>query len=220
MAAGESMSPDDYATALVALNQVLGGLSTEKLAVYGLQHTQFPFTALLAGYTMGVGGTWATPARPVRVEAATATSGSFRQPMDVITFSEYAAILDPMGTSAILPKKLAADNAYPLLNIRAWPVPAGGGMAEVHYWQAITNYVATTDNVDLPPGHERMLKFLLALDLATSYGVPASIVQGLVSQAQDAKGDVLRLNESIVGPPAQPSEPGNPPQGPPAAPVS
>ena len=100
-------------------------------------------------------GSFNTSVRPVKVTGASSVSGNFRQGMEVISFEEYGQIDDGSGLTAALPSKLAADNAYPLVNLRVWPIPNQPSSIEIHSWQPIASFASLADTINLPPGYER-----------------------------------------------------------------
>jgi hypothetical protein len=146
---------------------------------------------------MGVGGTWGTTARPVKIKGATARSTVFENGLTVLPMAQFeAAVRNPTGRSDILPSLLGEDAAAPLKNIRIWPPPAANASIEISFWIPLTAFVNLTDTVSFPvPGYELALIGELALTLAPGYGRP--VTAELAGNAQRAKQRIIALGGQV-----------------------
>lgn len=208
IAPGELPTTAEQSDAFLRLNQMIKSWAIEKLTIPQYAHTSFTPTAGITAYTLGTGGSFATAARPIRVTGATSVSGNFRSAVEVMSFEKFGAtVADPMGSSAVLALKLAADGAYPSINLRVFPVPAPGpGSLLIDYWTALAAFATVGDTVNLSEGIEDALHFNLAIALYPQYARAGGIDPVLASNAQNSKAALVALNADILGltpPPAQ-----------------
>lgn len=201
IAPGEGITTAEQTDAFLRLNQRLAILSTQQLAAYNVVHQGFQLVPNTTDYTLGTAGSFVSAATPVRVTGASGVSGAFKGSIEVLSFDALAArASNPRGVTAALPELLAADNAWPAINIRVHPIPSGApGMLWLDFWTALVQFAAVGSNVSLPPGYELMLVKLLAVDLYPQYARPGSTIEIIAAQAQAARGEVAALYASILG---------------------
>jgi hypothetical protein len=197
---GRLISVPEQTDAFLRLNQMLLQWSLEQLMVYTVEHDSLSLTAGTASYTVGTGGSLASTANPVRITGASSVAGNFLQAMRLMSFAEFTAELkDDLGAATVLATALAADNAWPSINIRVYPMPAPNpGTLLLDYWTALTAFTAVTETVNLPPGFEDALHFNLALRLYPEYvnggTPPLAVVEG---NARSSKMAIVALNAQI-----------------------
>lgn len=192
LAAGETLSAEDLADSLDALNDMLDGWRADSLMVYALRDESLTMTGA-ASYTVGTGGDLNTD-RPVRIESAYWRSGSTDYPLRIAPAGQWNAITDKSTTGT--PDWLYYDAANPLGVIRLHPSPSDG-VLHVSTWVPLLS-VAATDDIDLPPGYREMLVYQLAMRLAPEYGksAPAEVV-AMASAAKDRVG-VINFRAPIM----------------------
>lgn len=207
VAPGENLTTAESADGLLRLNQLIASWSIEQLTVPNMLHTQFTLTAGTSVYTLGTGGTLVTAARAIRVTGAASISGTFRQPVEVMSHDKFAAtVQDPLATTSVLALKLAADGSFPSLNLRVFPVPATSpGFLLLDYWSALTAFAALSDTVSLPEGFEDALHFALAVRLYPQYARAGGMPPELLGNATMTKNAIQKRNMDILGmaPPQQ-----------------
>lgn len=192
LAAGETPSTDESNDALAALNAMIEAWDTQHVAVYTIRDETFPLIAAQQSYTIGSGGNFDTD-RPVKIEAANIITSGLTIPVKIINSIQWAAITEK-GLSGTLPLQLYNDNAYPLATLKLWPKPSGTPSLQLFMWQKIAGTLALLDNIALPPGYLKAVRYNLALDLAPEFGRP---VDPIVAQtAQAAKAALGGLNAS------------------------
>lgn len=198
---GETITPAEQADAFLRLNIMIGNAAIEQLTLPQMAHTLFAVSAGVTSYTLGVGATMVTASRPIRVTGAASVSGNFRQPMEVMSFEKLAATTqDAIASASVLALKLAADNGYPLINLRVFPVPAPTpGSLWLDYWTAMAQFAAVGDTVVLPPETLNWLHWGLAVELFPQYSRPGSSLELIASRAQQSKAALVQLNQSILG---------------------
>ncbi len=169
----ETISTTLRDNALAVLNQLLSSNSAERLMGYLVVHQTFTVTAGTAKYTVGTGGTLVSSARPVAITGWDSASGNFSTGSEPISFDALRKLKqNPTSRRSQLPEALAADQAYPSINIELFPVPdTSPGSLTLDYWSPLTA-VAYTDNADsLPDGWQRYLVLGLAHELQPRYPI-------------------------------------------------
>lgn len=211
-----AIAPGDLNTALelsdafLRLNQLIKSWATEQLMAPSMTHQSFTMVAGTDVYTLGVAGTLVTALRPLRVTGASSRQGNFRSSMHVMSFDQFAATIDdPMSSATVLAKVLAADGAFPSINLRVYPMPATApGALWLDFWAALPAFVAQTDAINLPEGWERALGYNLSVDLYPQYGRAGGIDPTLLGLAQTSKAALAKLNADILGAPQAPPQGG------------
>jgi hypothetical protein len=200
---GRTIATTEQTDAFARLNMMLDEWSSEQLMVPNVVHQGFTLTANYSGYTLGVGGTLTTSAQPIRVTGAASVWGAgFRSAVKVVSFDKFdAEIEDPLSTTAVLAKVLAADGASPLINLRVFPTPAASpGTLYLDYWTALAAFVTVGDTVSLPVGFDDALHYNLALKLYPLYARPGTTALELITrQAAASKAKIAELTAAILG---------------------
>ena len=188
---GESMAAASQTDAYNALNNMLESWWLQRLAVYQIYKETFSLVANDGEYTIGASGNFNTT-RPVKIDSAQIRENSIDYVMQQIESAEYASIMNKSVTSNI-PNLFYYDNAYPLATIYLWPVPSAANSIILNTWKQIRAFTAVTNDVTLPPGYERALKYNLAMEIAPLFGVePTSMVARI---ARESLADIKRNNE-------------------------
>jgi hypothetical protein len=189
LASGESPSAAEATDGLSALNSLLDSLSTEELMIPNKVREVFALTPAQAAYTMGTGGAFNT-SRPQAIEEAALLFDTSEIPVKVIGKEEYASIVLKSVQSTI-PAYVYPDGAYPLTTLTLWPVPSIAYSLVLYSWKPLSQ-VTLNGTVSLPPGGERMLKYLLAIEMSPEYG--KALTPDLVALANEAKASFKRMN--------------------------
>src|SRR5262249_27619726 len=152
-AAGRGASPSQLTDAFGALNRMIDAWSLQRLMVYTIQPTRYSLAVSKPSYTIGPGGDFNTPSRPVRIDDANYVfpSGLLGQ-IKLLSQAQWADKALPVIASTV-PTELYYDNAYPLGKIYLWGYPTAGGQLELYTWQVLTQFAAQTDTVVLAPGY-------------------------------------------------------------------
>ena len=190
--ANEGMSTDDYADALLKLNQMMASWATSRATVYALKKETRSCTSGTASFTMGPSGD-IDSVRPVKIESAAAVqSTGWRQPLAVLTKPEWTAEVKDEAATAASPERIYPDYQSPLCTIQLHPKPNATVTVEINSWQQLNAFATTLDTVALPPGYELALWTNLAIKLAPSYGRP--VTQEMAANAADALSHISSLN--------------------------
>jgi len=125
---GQQPNPEESATALIVLNNLLGEMSTQHKAVYIIDQKQFQLQSGKACYTMGPSPTADfNTERPVKIQSAGVIyddpQQGLRKMLKLVSSKEFALIMEK-GSSALQPLVLYNNNEYPLTTLCIWPAPA------------------------------------------------------------------------------------------------
>lgn len=187
----KTMEPaaDEISDAVDAINAMLSSWSNSGLFVSGRTWETFNLVGNQSAYTIGTGGNFNTK-RPVKIIASTVQVGQTTQPIYEITDELYVTQI-PFKTTPGIPQYYNYDNAYPLANIRLYPVPSSNFPIFLLTEKPLAEF-GINDPFDLPPGWERMIVYNGAIEILPDYGQepPASVIK----IAQDS----LRLVQKAV----------------------
>lgn len=197
LASGEFPTASESQDALASLNSMIDTWKTERLMVYAILPQTFALVGGQKVYTLGPTGDWDTE-RPVGIDSMYLLyTGSGAQPpplnlpIPLLNQDQYNAIIVP-NTTTTLPMAAYIDDSFPLRNVYMWAVPTVNYSINLFTWKLIDGFAAITDDLVLPPGYERMMRFNLALELAPEYGLqPSAAIAG---GALDSKAAVKRNN--------------------------
>lgn len=191
LAVGETAPPSMTTDALTKFNDVLEALSIQNLAVYTTLQTAFPLVAGTASYTIGPTGA-VVAQRPLFLDTAFVTYSGSDFPVEVHTDDEYALL--SLKTQRGLPQWLIYDPAYPNGVIVLWPVPDQAATLTLYQNKAFTAAATLADTFDMPPGYRRMIRLMLAWELATDY--PGMSVAELSKLEGDATGAIALVKRN------------------------
>jgi len=197
---GEVITTSMRTDAQTRFNVLLSSLSTEGLTAFNQVFQSFALSANTTSYTLGVGGSFSTAVRAMKVTAWRAFYGGVLSSggpvLSLAEFGAAAAQAQPTGETAPIPKIVGADTAYPFINVRLLPPPSfTPGNIELAYWTPITQIADFTQVVSgLPDGWTQMLHFQLAVVLAPQYARDGGISPELAANAQNAKASLVQQN--------------------------
>jgi len=124
----------------------------------------------------------------------TITSTTLVLPLNIVSDEVYSSItLRGMGNQ--WPTTMYDSGSYPLRELSFWPVPQAANAVELWLWEPLFTYETLDDELNLPPGYERYLRFKLAAEVAAEFGkeVPQAVAAGLM----EAEANVKRLNQQL-----------------------
>ena len=108
--------------------------------------------------------------------------------------AEFSAIrLRTMQST--FPTNVYDNGNYPLRNLSFWPVPNEVNIIELWMWEPLTIY-SLDDELDLPPGYERFLRFKLAVELQDEFGKKAA--PQVTAIASEAEANLKSLNQQML----------------------
>jgi hypothetical protein len=195
--AGDSIIAEEAIDGLAALNDMVDAWNAENLMVFASARDLYALQSGKASYTLGASGgaDWIAP-RPVHIDHATYLDVSnpsqpFERAMRLLTEPEWAAIALKSVTNT-LPDRLYYDPTFPLGTVKIWPVPAIASQIALYTPAPVTSFSSLDDQISLPPGYSRALRYNLAVEMQPEYG--KGIDPNLIRIAMEAKGVVRSRN--------------------------
>lgn len=194
LASGETPTADEAIDALKTLNDILENWSLERLSVWQTDSQQFALTTGQASYTIGPGGNFNTT-RPIRVNPSYSRINGTDFPIQTWGFAEYSQVT--VKTIGGIPERLAYINEFPLGQIILYPAPAAPASTLFLNVDRLLDFPVTLSTVlSFPPGYEKALRFVLAVNLCPEYGInPPPVVASI---AASSKADLKRANQVPV----------------------
>lgn len=187
------VDPVEYGDALTALNMMLDSWSNENLLLNQLVRETFATTPGKQIHTWGVGGDF-NSSRPTEILSASDTIGTIDFPLKIVQYDDYETI--GLKTFSTVHSRLVyIDDAYPLRNVRLYPVPSGQSV-NFESLKPLTNFNNFTDLVNLPPGYARAFKYNLAIEIAPEYQMALSSDIGKI--AEESKNAIRKSNHRPV----------------------
>jgi hypothetical protein len=113
-------------------------------------------------------------------------------PLALQNDEQYAGIV-MRDLQSSWPTKMYDSGSYPLRDIRVWPVPQQQYAVELWLWDPLAIYETLDDELNLPPGYERYLRFKLAVEIAPEFG--KEISNSVKTALNEAEAAVKRMNQ-------------------------
>jgi len=196
IASGETPSSSELSDGLSALSGMISSWSNDGFLVFKETIKGFDIPAGKSKYSVGPGGdlniSW-----PVDIKSATYQTsiqeGEYL--LDELNLDQWADV-NLKTLQSTLPSYYHLNKTYPMAELRLWPIPSQAGRVNLYALTELCGYDALTDELCLPPGYERMLRYNLAVELAPEFGLePSLTVQGIASES---KALVQRTNTKPV----------------------
>ena len=190
----QTPSADEENDALDTLNDLLDSWWTKRLVVYRLIEENFSWGAGLTSRTIGSGGNFSTT-RPIKVMGVFFRSGSSDYPARVAEDRlEYDRL--PDKTSGGTPRLVFYDPVFPLGVLYAYPVPDVAYTAFLTSHKRLESFAGAAEDVDLPPGYERLIVNGLAIEMCPDFGLEAPI--SVQKAFADAKAGLRGINSPAL----------------------
>lgn len=196
---GSAITAEEADDALFSLNALLSSYANDSMLVYARSWETFTVTGSQESYTMGVGGDFNT-ARPLLIVASYLRDSDTDYNLSIISDEMYNNQIAQKETPGI-PAYLNSDNGSPLVTVRLYPVPDKTYQIFLLTEKQVTS-LGLDDDIQYPPGWERMLIYNLAVDVAPEYGV--QIDPSVYKIAEDSKrlvrANIMRNRTMDVNP--------------------
>lgn len=195
--AGKAMSPEDGAFALRKFNRIVNQWNAIRAAVYATSFSQFTLTPNLAPHTIGpTGATFTVDQRPVSIEGI-GLGLTTSNPVAWLTLNKrdeawWQQESVPDLTSDV-PTDFFYNPTWPNGEINFWPVPSTAYLVQLQIRVLLTDDVALTDELDLPPGYEEALILTLAQQCSRGFGRP--VTDDLRNAAGMARAAIFANND-------------------------
>lgn len=172
VASGETPTAAELNDGLVTLNTFIDYLQTQGRTVYTWTRATKAIVASQATYTIGSAGDF-NRARPTQITKAsvllTDPDPDLEIPLRILLEDEWRE-LSSKPLTGTLPSALYYNPTYPLGTIHIWPIGTDTTVSLVLYLEEPVGTLATLNtSLSYPPGYERMLKYKLAMELASEY---------------------------------------------------
>lgn len=184
----EVPSSDMTDDGLSALNDLIDSWSNDSLRITSRTDDVFTLNAGVSTYTIGTGQTFNTT-RPIALIDACFTrfAPQYDEPVSIITDELYNNITNKAALGR--PRNLNYNNAYPVGEIKLYPVPDQNYELHLISEKPLANWTLYQD-VALPAGWNRALIYNLAIELAPEYGQPVTNEMSMI--ARESKGNLAR----------------------------
>lgn len=193
---GESLTSDEAADGLTALNAMLDSWKIERLFVYQIVQGSYTWPSSTTSRTIGSGGNFSTT-RPDRIQSAfVVDSNSQWYPLQLLVMREEYDSIVIKTTPSTIPLYLFYDPAYPLGVIYLWCVPSAQMTLKLNTWQTLQSFSTLTTDLALPPGYERAIVYSLAQEYGPEFGV--RIPDEVKGIAVAARSNIKNLNSPAL----------------------
>lgn len=167
---------------LVSGNKISVSGATE--SVYNATATitvtgQYTFTYQIAsGATPATGSPVITSgdfntSRPVRCVGAYVESAGSTTPVSIVTEAYWTNVVDK-AASGDTPQQLLYRPNFPFGQVLISPTPTGSAILHLRLEKTIGRFKTLDQQRQLPPGYQRMLEIMLAVDVAPEFGARVS----------------------------------------------
>lgn len=204
IASGENPSSDESSDALSSLNGLIESFSNQNLLVFTKKREVFNFVASKQPHTMGPEYTetilgvptlitpdFLTALRPVDVIGCSIKSSGTELPVKVLSHDEWIDIRTKESLTG-QPTSVYLEQSERVTNLYFYPFPDQAYEVVIYSEKKIGNYTSLNDEMYLPSGFERALKYNLAMELAPEFGKEPSAL--IIEAARDSKAELKIKN--------------------------
>lgn len=180
---GETPSAQESSDCLFALNGLMGSLGNSPLMIFARTNESLPLVANTASYTVGPSGGLVTD-RPIEVlESSNIIYQGVTYPVVKWTLPDYQQIT--VTNTGGIPTGFYAQMDMPNITLTFWPVPSEAMTFNMWSDKQITEFTSLTQQLVMPPGYDRALAFILAVEIAPEFEVePTRNVLTLCAQSR------------------------------------
>lgn len=193
VAEGQTPTAQQLQDALYTCNEILDSWNNNGNLQFAFKFVSFPVGNSQMIYTIGPGGDFDVPERPVFIEYARfqqQTNPIVNFPLQIINYDMWASIrVEQIQTT--IPVYLYYEPQFPLGNIYLWPQPTVTGNLVLTDWANLNSSVTLDDEVALPQAYARLLRYGVAINIAPEFGKQAS---GTVVAVYAALKDEIAYN--------------------------
>ena len=202
MAAGEQTPIDMANDSLLVLNDMIDSWNADRLAIYTVQSTDFPFVLGQQTYTLGTGGNF-NLARPPKIEGMstiqlTNPSTPVEIPIALYTWEEWQNQVPVKNVSGSIPLICYDDQAFPNRQLNFWPIPFDQpNSVRIYYWAALPAQMLAAA-VSFPPGYRQAFRYNLAALLAAEFAQPVPAVVAEIAVDSLARVKAMNMPELVL----------------------
>lgn len=191
IASGESMTDDEADDAFESLNDMVQSWSSEGLLLFNSIRENFDLSSGTQSYIMGSGQTW-NSTKPMNIEAISVLSSNIEYPLRVYTVDEWQNISQKTLQGQI-PEGVYIEESAASVKFYFYPTPNDSSVDAVIYSRKpLTAFTGLSQEISLPQGYTRALRYDLAIELMQEYGREPSMV--VIEKTNELKGALKRDN--------------------------
>ena len=198
LGAGDTMSATEAAWGLEKLQRLIDSYSAIRELIFNVNFSLFNLLANHAPHTIGPGGDFNVPIRPVKIVSASfILNGGSANPVD----SPFLRIRDNQWWAANPLKSqissictdLYYDPAVPVGNCNFWPICNTAAPVRLEMWSSLPQAIDLTTQMAFAQGYWDLIVKNLAVELCASYDKDPKAM--LVQAAQRALSAVMGNND-------------------------
>lgn len=190
---GETPDAQESSDCLFALNGLMGSLGNSPLMIFARTNEPLSLVASTASYTIGPTGGLVTT-RPIEVlESSNIIYQGVTYPMVKWTLPDYQQII--VTNTEGIPTGFYAQMNMPDITLTFWPVPSEAMTFNMWSDKQITEFTSLTQSLVMPPGYDRALAFLLAVEMAPEFETEPS--PNLLRLCAQARKMIKRTNTEV-----------------------
>lgn len=194
VAAGEVVDATDSVDALSTLNEMIDNWNTERISVYGMSNESYTLSAGVASYSYGLGGDFDAE-RPVHIRDPFSIYNGVSREIRLIPQEIYDRVFMKEQPGP-WPIRVLFVNSYPLAQMTFWPVPTVDLPIQIPVSRLLSNITALSQEILLPPGYLRALRYSLAVELWPEYPNASTDINTIKAIAIGSRADVQRANQT------------------------
>lgn len=193
VASGTSLTAQESADALIAINAMIDSWRNDRLMAYALQDETLTMVNGQSSYTIGPSGNLNTT-RPVSIESAFIRESNIDYPVRVIDAEEFNSIPDKTSTSNLV-HYVYYEGTMATGTLKVWPVP---DTANVLHLTTRVPFTALTlgGTVSLPPGWEDAIASNGAIAIAPEF--QQTPTPSVIKMANDSLKGIKRANSKPI----------------------
>ena len=198
IARGQSASAEEQKYGLATLNDMIESWNLQRVLIYETSRELCTLAANKNPHTIGLafdGGQAGdfNIARPPNIQGASLIQLGTNTELAIrILSKEQYQRIPNKGTVGTYPNELWYEREWPLGKIHLYPVPAEASQLVLYIWKQLDSGLALTDKFKVPPGYLRAIRFNLAVELASEFGMVASKEVSRI--AMESKAAIASLN--------------------------
>lgn len=198
--AGENISAEDGQWGLEKLQRLVDSFNARREIIFRHDFTQFTLKANHGPHTIGPGGDFQLPARPVRIVSASfVLSSGAANPVDLPINAHRDAdwwAANPLKSMlSTVVTDLYYDPQIPLGNLNFWPICTIANPVRLETWDALTQAVDLVTPLGFAPGYWDGIVLTLAINLWPSYNRMIPVPADLKEQQRMAMKVIYQNND-------------------------
>lgn len=173
LAAGEPLGADDASWGLQKLQRLIDSFNAQRATIFSHQFLKFSLQANHGPHTIGPGGDFDVPIRPVTIVSCSfilndGTANPVDLPVAIRDAAWWAANPLKSQTSTVV-NSLYYEPSQPLGGLNFWPIATGTNPVRLESWVSLAQAVAINSTLGFPQGYWDAIVLKLAVDLCPSY---------------------------------------------------